>query len=115
MTQPGVNFALDAPFARILCLFSNALEDPGVISSGNGHWQDVPDYQLEFLEAQLDKIKTSKYKGAVLLAVHHPPFSYAPKKGTNSEGGSHGCSTDMLREIDKICAKVGVYPHAFLS
>ncbi len=117
MTQPGVYFALDAPFVRIICLFSNALEDPGRISSGNGHWQDVPDYQLEFLEAQLDKIwSISKYKGAVLLAVHHPfSFSYAPKLCAKSEGGSHGCSTDMLREIDKICAKVDVYPHAFLS
>ena len=33
MTQPGVYFALDAPFVRIIGLFSNALEDPGVISS----------------------------------------------------------------------------------
>jgi hypothetical protein len=115
MTQPGVYFALDAPFVRIICLFSNALEDPGVISSQNGHWEAVPDYQLEFLEAQLQKIKSSNYKGAVLLAVHHPPFSYAAKSTTKSPGNSHGCSTDMLRQIDTICAKVGVYPHAFLS
>ena len=33
MTQPGVYFTLDAPFVRIIGLFSNALEDPGVISN----------------------------------------------------------------------------------
>jgi hypothetical protein len=33
MTQPGVYFALDVPFVRVLGLFSNALADPGVISS----------------------------------------------------------------------------------
>jgi hypothetical protein len=115
MMQPGVYFALDAPFLRVLCLFSNALEDPGVISSEKTHWPDVPDHQLEFLEAQLRKIKDDKYAGAVLIAVHHPPFSYAAKTGSKSAGGSHGSSTAMLRQIDTICAKVGVYPHAFLS
>src|SRR6266404_8371411 len=33
MTQPGIYFTLDAPFVRIIGLFSNALEDPGVISN----------------------------------------------------------------------------------
>lgn len=115
MTQPGVYYALEAPFVRVLCLFSNALEDPGVISSERGHWPDVPDFQLEFLEAQLQKIKQDNYKGAVLIAVHHPPFSYAAKTSSRASGGSHGCSTAMLRQIDTICTKVGVYPHAFLS
>jgi Calcineurin-like phosphoesterase len=115
MTQPGVYYALEAPFVRVLCLFSNALEDPGVISSENGHWTAVPDHQIDFLEAQLEKIKSDKYDGAVLIAVHHPPFSYAAKTSSKASGGAHGCSTAMLRQIDTICAKVGVYPHAFLS
>ncbi|MGY3447932.1 metallophosphoesterase family protein [Bradyrhizobium sp. USDA 4353] len=115
MTQPGVYFALDVPFARVLCLFSNALEDPGVISSDGGRWPAVPDYQLTFLEAQLTKAKTDGYKGALLIAVHHPPFSYSAPSATGAGGGLHGSSTDMLRQIDTICAKVGVYPHAFLS
>jgi hypothetical protein len=120
MTQPGVYFALDAPFVRVLCLFSNALEDPGVISSDNKRWPAVPDHQLEFLQAQLRKIKDDKYAGAVVVAVHHPPFSYAAKTGTaktgsKSSGGTHGCSIAMLRQIDAICAKAGVYPHAFVS
>ena len=121
MTQPGVYFTLDAPFVRIIGLFSNALEDPGLISSQKGqktNWANVPDVQLDYLATQLDQIKAQKYKGAVLLAVHHPPFSYATDPGLHggrSAGGNHGSSSDMLREIDTICAKKGVYPHAVLS
>jgi hypothetical protein len=116
MTAPGVYFSLDVPFVRILSLFSNALEDPGVISSEGGKWKDVPDYQLSFLEAQLQKIKTEKYNGCVLLAVHHPPFSYATgKPGTRSaKVGDHTSSGSMLAQIDEICVKAGVYPHAVL-
>jgi len=112
MTQPGVYFALDVPFVRIIGLFSNALEDPGLISDQNGSWPGVPRYQLDFLRAQLNRIKAEKFSGAVLLTMHHPPFSYrAPAGG----GGNHVGSTDMLREIDAICAEVGVYPHAVFS
>ena len=113
MIQPGVYFALDVPFARVIGLFSNALEDPGLISDQNGHWPGVPRYQLDFLKAQLARIKTENYTGAVLLAMHHPPFTY--QSATGSKAGSHAGSTDMLREIDTICAEVGVYPHAVLS
>jgi Calcineurin-like phosphoesterase len=113
MTQPGVYFALDAPFVRIICLFSNSLEDPGVISSAKGKYKNVPDYQLNFVEAQLNLIKTDDYKGAVLIAVHHPPFSYLPKNGSST--GNHGGSSEMLGEIDTICKSVGVYPHAIIS
>ena len=120
MTQPGVYFTLDAPFVRIIGLFSNSLEDPGLISSEKGaggkeKWPGVPDYQLEFLSAQLQRIKKDKYAGAVLLATHHPPFSYAPAPKQGGSGGNHRSSTDMLREIDTICKAEGVYPHAFLS
>lgn len=113
MTQPGVYFTLDAPFVRIIGLFSNALEDPGVISSENGRWRAVPDLQLAFLRAQLRRIRSEEYKGAVLLAVHHPPFSYAPQKAAPS--GRHSGSPAMLADIDAICAEEKVYPHAFLS
>src|SRR5262245_9444269 len=115
MAQPGVYFALDAPFVRIIGLFSNALEDPGVISSENGKWANVPDIQLDYLEAQLARIKKESYSGAVILAVHHPPFSYAPPPKRAGTGGNHSGSPNMLRQIDAICKKEGVYPHAVLS
>jgi hypothetical protein len=130
MLQPGVYFALDAPFVRILGLFSNALEDPGVISSesgsaaapnakkaksaGTAKWPAVPDYQLAFLTAQLQQIKSSNYQGAVIVAVHHPPFTYLPQDA-RSGGGNHYGSPIMLSEIDAICQQTGVYPHAVVS
>jgi hypothetical protein len=50
----------------------------------------------------------------VILAMHHPPFTYSPNKST-SGGGNHGGSPAMLAEIDAICKQVGVYPHAVIS
>lgn len=118
MTQPGVYFTLDAPFVRIIGLFSNALEDPGVISSettnGKKKWPTLPDFQLAFLTAQLQNIKSSNYAGAVIIAVHHPPFSYSPSSGPTG-GGKHTGNSVMLGQIDAICKQVGVYPHAFVS
>jgi hypothetical protein len=111
MTQPGVYFALDAPFVRIIALFSNALEDPGVISGTNTKWKTVPNYQLDFLKAQLTRVKKEPYRGAVIIAVHHPPFSYSPLKGSMA---NHSSSTEMLAEIDESCLETGVYPHAIL-
>src|SRR6266581_1841607 len=115
MTQPGVYFCLDAPFVRIIGLFSNALEDPGVMSSEGTKWPSVPNVQLDFLTAQLKRIKKDKYRGAVLLAVHHPPLSYSPPPRSGGAGGKHSSSIDMLRQIDNISKTEGVYPHAFLS
>ncbi len=118
MTQPGAYFTLDAPFVRIIGLFSNALEDPGMISSQKDqtpHWPGVPDVQLQYLTTQLQNIKTKAYPGAVIIAVHHPPFSYAPPPNAGFAGGNHSSSTPMLRQIDTICKAVGVYPHAFFS
>ena len=57
MTQPGFYFTLDAPFVRIIGLFSNALEDHALISSQGDHWAGVPNFQLDFLTAQLQRIK----------------------------------------------------------
>ena len=117
MTQPGVYFCLDAPFVRIIGLFSNALEDPGVISSQKNQatkWPGVPNYQLAFLTAHLQNIKATKYQGAVILAVHHPPFVYSPLKKP-AAGGTHYGNAMMLAEIDAICKAQGVYPHAVLS
>jgi len=115
MTQPGVYFTLDAPFVRIIGLFSNALEDPGVISSQGGTWKAIPDYQLDFLAAQLARVKSDSFAGAVLLAVHHPPFNYAPPPGGPGAGGTHSGNPAMLAQIDALCKTAGVYPHAVLA
>ena len=113
MTEPGVYFTLQAdPFLRILGIYSNMLENPGIISStsdptkgGKAKFPNIPDAQLDYLEAALTRVKTDQFKGAVVLAVHHPPYTF----------GKHVTSMVMLKEIDQICADVGVWPHAVLS
>jgi Calcineurin-like phosphoesterase len=117
--QPGVYFTLQAPFVRILGLYSNCLENPGVISSqkGSSHpYPALPDYQLEYLTAALERIKTEKFPGAVIIAVHHPPYiAIAKPDGRGNSAGKHVGSPLMLAEIDAICSKVEVWPHAVLS
>ena len=98
-------FTFDAPFVRILGLYSNVLEDPGVISSQGGT-NSLDDRQVAFLTAALTRIKNESYSGAVIIAAHHPPYT----------GGSiHGGSPQMLADIDGACAAAGVWPHALFS
>ncbi|HTU50856.1 MAG TPA: metallophosphoesterase [Acidobacteriaceae bacterium] len=105
MTEPGVYFTFDAPFVRILGLYSNVLEDPGVISSQGGT-NSLDDRQVAFLTAALQRVKSEKYAGAVIVAVHHPPFT----------GGTiHGGSPQMLADIDSACTAAGVWPHAVFA
>jgi len=99
--QPGVFFTFDAPFVRIVALYSNTLEDPGVIADS-----DIGDSQLKFLKAALQRVKKERYQGALLFAHHHPPYVAR---------GRHGWSVDMQKQIDAICEEVGVWPHADLA
>jgi Calcineurin-like phosphoesterase len=99
--QPGVFYTLEAPFVRILALYSNILEDPGVIAD-----EHVGDSQLVFLETALARVKSEGFKGALILAHHHPAYT---------AGSKHGWSTKMVTQIDGICKKTGVWPHAVLS
>ena len=115
--QPGVYFTFEAPFVRILGLYSNCLEDPGVISDQGGEFPYLGQTQVDFLKAALKRIKSDKFDGAVIIAAHHPP--YVAQIGTNGETpqslGRHGGSPRMLADIDSACAEAGVWPHAVLS
>jgi Calcineurin-like phosphoesterase len=109
MIQPGVYFTFEAPFVRVLGLYSNVLEDPGVISgqSGTTGANTVLDArQTDFLTAALKRIKSENFTGAVMIAVHHPPFT---------GGSAHGGSPLMLADIDAACTAAGVWPHAVFS
>jgi hypothetical protein len=106
MIAPGVYFTFDAPFVRILGLYSNVLEDPGVISGENGSNKVLDNRQVAFLTAALKRIKSQNYAGAVIIAVHHPPFT---------GGSEHGGSPQMLADIDSACTAAGFWPHAVLS
>ncbi|HEX4164258.1 MAG TPA: metallophosphoesterase [Bryobacteraceae bacterium] len=106
MIQPGVYFTLEAPFVRILGIYSNVLEDPGVISGENGSNTVLDNRQITFLTTALERIKSENFSGAVIIAVHHPPFT---------GGTDHGGSPQMLKDIDTACQSAGVWPHAVFS
>jgi len=106
--QPGVYFTFEAPFIRILALYSNSLEDPGVISTHNGEFPELTDVQLTYLRTALNRVKSDAFNGALIIAHHHPAYTIAGERG-------HGSSTEMRTEIDAICDDVGVWPHAILS
>ncbi len=106
MTEPGVYFTLEAPFVRILGVYSNVLEDPGVISSEGGARAGLDDRQIAYLTAALTRCKTENFTGAVLLAVHHPPFT---------GGSNHGGSPRMLQDLDTAATNAGFWPHAVLA
>lgn len=106
MIQPGVYYTFDAPFVRILGLYSNVLEDPGVISDQNGTYPKLDQRQITFLTTALRRVKSENYAGALIIATHHPAFT---------AGSNHGGSPLMLQDIDNACTAVGVWPHAVLS
>ena len=99
--QPGVFYTFEAPLLRILALYSNTLEDPGVIAD-----DDIGQSQIAYLQAALGRVKSDKFNGAIIIAHHHPAYT---------AGSMHGWSTDMLKQIDAACDKSGVWPHAVLS
>jgi len=106
MTQPGVYWMMDAPFARIIALYSNIAEGPGFLEGKTDQGQ--PDAsQIDWLTARLKEIAAADRISpkALILAMHHPPFSQ----------GSHNGSGDMLQQIKTCCAAAGVWPHAILS
>jgi len=90
--QPGVYFTLEAPFVRILAVYSNTLEDPGVIAD-----HGIGDAQLTYLETALKRLRSEQYTGALLFAHHHPPYAI---------GGQHSSSTAMRQQMDEVCARL---------
>ena len=106
MIEPAVYFTLDAPFVRILGVYSNVLEDPGVISSEGGTRPALDDRQLTFLKTALARCKAEAYSGAVIIAVHHPPYT---------GGVNHGGSPRMLQDLDAAANSAGFWPHVVLS
>jgi hypothetical protein len=99
--QPGVFFSFDAPFVRILFLYSNTLEDPGVIANST-----IGQSQLVFLKAALQRIKHEKFAGALVFAHHYPPYVI---------GGQHSSSVQMRQQMDAVCSATGVWPHVVLA
>lgn len=106
MFQPGVYYTLEAPFVRIFGLYSNVLEDPGVISGENGQNTVLDSRQVDFLAAGLARAKSDNFTGAIIIAAHHPVYT---------GGTDHGGSPLMLKDMDTACQQAGVWPHAVFS
>jgi hypothetical protein len=108
MTQPGVYFVFTAPFVRVIGLYSNTGESVGVL--GNAQ---IGEDQVTFLTQQLEaalaarKADTeNKNPQALILAVHHPPFTGSSQ---------HFPSAAMLKQIDTCCEQAGIWPDLVLS
>jgi hypothetical protein len=106
MTQPGVYFTLDAPYVKIIGLYSNTGESTGIISDAT-----VGTAQSDFLLAQLKAAAAQRAKKggapfALILAVHHPPFTIS---------NDHFPSPAMLAQIDKACQQAKIWPDLVLS
>ncbi len=106
MTQPGVYFTLNAPFLKIIGLYSNTGETVGIISDTT-----TGTAQLQFLQSQLaaaaaQRAQTGAAPFALVLAVHHPPFTVSK---------SHSPSPDMLAQIDAACVAANIWPDIVIS
>jgi 3',5'-cyclic AMP phosphodiesterase CpdA len=109
MTQPGVYFTLDAPYVSVIGLYSNVLDSgAGVISSQGNKFSAVGNAQLNFLKAELKRLKPDRQAGnrAIIVAVHHPPASVDAK---------HGGSTGIQNDLDSCCQAAGLWPDVVLS
>jgi hypothetical protein len=108
MVQPGAYFVLTVPFVRFIGLYSNTGESVGVLSDST-----IGNAQITFLQEQLAAAlaaRNSTPKGqapeALILAVHHPPFTGA---------SDHFPSASMLQAIDNCCQQADIWPDLVLS
>ena len=104
VSQPGAYWYLDAPFVDIVALYSNIGEGPGFISVPTTGGIKQTDWLIKTLTA-IRKKRDQGTRKALVLAVHHPPFS----------NGGHSSSVDMLKDIDDCCNKAGLMPDAVLA
>jgi hypothetical protein len=109
VSQPGVYFLLQCPFVDIVGLYSNMAENPGYIVAPAENNSSNTHMQTDWLTATLTDIAQNRTQSgerkALIIAVHHPPFSV----------GAHSSSTDMLNDIDTCCKAAGIMPDAFLT
>jgi predicted phosphodiesterase len=103
MIEPGVYWLLDAPFVQIVALYSNIIDGPGYLI---GKSNDTS--QVDWLNKTLAGIALQRQKGArkaLIVAVHHPPYSSA----------GHAGSPEVLGYLDDACKGAQIMPDAVLS
>jgi len=107
MTEPGVYWLLDMPFVQIVGLYSNVADGPGFLIGKNNDAQQTTwlAKTLTSLAAQRKSAKNKAGRKALLIAVHHPPYS----------NGGHAGSPEVLSALDAACNQAGIMPDAVLS
>ena len=90
MTQPNVYWTLVTPVANIIGLYTNAPEG-GEIGGDQQKW---------FIK-ELIKAESEKSSKALIVALHHPPYSM---------DSHHGASRAMQQFLDDAFLKSKVYP-----
>jgi 3',5'-cyclic AMP phosphodiesterase CpdA len=103
VAQPGVYCWLNAPLIDIVALYSNIGEGPGFIS-GTTIGQKQKNWLVQTLTA-IRKLRDKGTRKALLIAVHHPPFS----------NGGHSSSSVMLADIDDALKQAGIQPDGVLA
>ncbi len=104
VAQPGVYWWLKTQLIDIIGLYSNVSEGPGyIVTQDDTSQKNWLENTLKTIAAERNqKDKTHK---ALLIAVHHPPYSAA----------GHESSKEMLHDIDECCKTAGILPDAFVS
>jgi Calcineurin-like phosphoesterase len=106
MTQPGVYFTLNAPFLKIIGLYSNTGESTGIISDATTGTAQIQFLQSQLAAAAAQRAQNGAAPFALVLAVHHPPFTIS---------NSHFPSPAMLAQIDAACLAAKIWPDMVLS
>lgn len=106
MTQPSVYFTLNAPFVKIIGLYSNTGETTGVISDPKIGTTQTDFLQSELTAAAAQRAQKNAAPFALVIAVHHPPFTVSK---------SHFPSPAMLAQIDAACVAAKMWPDIVLS
>lgn len=97
MTQPHVHWTLETPVANIIGLYSNVPSN-GKIDAAQKQW-----FIDELINADKERKKNKK---AILLALHHPPYSYDLH---------HGSSETMQKLLDEVFTKTAITPDLILT
>lgn len=96
MIQPNVYWTLQTPLANFIGLYINNSEHQGYIT----------DVQAEWFLGELQNAQQEAAKKAIIVALHHPPYSV---------DDAHGASTDMQKFLKSAFEKTGVLPDMILS
>jgi hypothetical protein len=115
VNQPGVYWMLETRLLNLIGLYSNAAEDFGLLANNAELGvTNIGDKQLKWLAKMLARIQVARANGdrkALIFAMHHPPYA----RGLQASNFGHPGSSQMLQQMDSLCADAHIMPDAVLS